>query len=92
MTGILLVLPTDGVALLLVIPFLVIIFRGTIVVAFIPILSVILVIQFLLISLLQLSFQLVVPLSEPFNRYGKGLYLPLQCVRWIPSILVGGGN
>ena len=45
--------------------------------SFVPILSIILIIWLLIIPLLQLSFQLVVPLGEPFNHYGKGLHLPL---------------
>ena len=82
------VLPTDDVAFLLVVPFLVIIRQGTIVIALVPILCVIMVVQFLLIPLLQLLFQLVVPLSESFNCYSKGLYLPLQCIRRVVSWLV----
>ena len=54
--------------------------QGMIVVAFVPVLSVILIFWLLIILLLQLSFQLVVLLSEPFNRYDEGLHLPFQCV------------
>ena len=79
-TGILLVLSTDDIAFLLVVPFLMIIRQGMIVVAFVPVLSVILIFWLLIILLLQLSFQLVVLLSEPFNRYGEGLHLPFQCI------------
>ena len=76
MIGILLIPPTDSFAFLLVVPFLVIVCQGMIVIAFIPILSVILIVWLLVIPLLQLSLQLVVSLSEPFNRCGKGLLLP----------------
>ena len=92
MIGILLVPPTNGITFLLVVPFLVIIRWGTIFVAFVPILSVILIVRLLIILLLQLSLQLVVPLSESFNYSGKGLHLPLQCVGWVPSLLVCSGH
>ena len=55
-TSILLVLSTDGIAFLLVVPLLMVIRWGTIVVTFIPILLVVLVIQLPIILLLQLSF------------------------------------
>ena len=92
MFGILLVLSTDGIAFLLVVPFLVIVHRRMIVVTFVPFLLVILIIQIPLIPLLQLSFQLVVPLSEPFNRCDEGLHLPLQCIERVSGLLVGGGH
>ena len=92
MTGILLVPFTDGIALLLVVPFLVIVCRGTIVVAFILALSVILIVWLLIIPLLQLSFQLMVLLIELFNRCGECLHLPFQCVGRVPSLLVGNGH
>ena len=92
MTGILLVPSTNDISFLLVIPFLVMIRQGTIVAAFIPILSVIIIIRLLIVPLLQLSFQLVVSLSESFNCCGKGLHLPLQCIERVPSLLVGSGH
>ena len=51
-TSILLVSSIDGIAFLLVVPFLVIVHRGTIVVTFVPFLFLILIVQFLIISLL----------------------------------------
>jgi len=54
MTDILLVPPTVGIAFFLVVPFLVIVCRGTVIVAFTPILSVILIAGILIILLLQL--------------------------------------
>ena len=73
MTGILLITSTDNIAFFLVVPFLVIIRQETIVVTFVPVLFVILIIRLLVILLLQLSFQLMVLLSELFNCCGKGL-------------------
>ena len=89
MTGILLVPSTNDISFLLVIPFLVMIRQGTIVAAFVPILSVIIIIRLLIVPLLQLSFQLMVSLSESFNYCGKGLHLPLQCIGRIPGLLAG---
>ena len=88
-TSILLVSSTDGIAFLLVVPLLMVIRWGTIVVTFIPILLVVLVIQLPIILLLQLSFQLVVPLSKLFNYCGQGLHLPLQCIGRVPGLLAG---
>ena len=65
---------------------------GTIVVAFIPILPTVLIVWLLIILLLQLSFQLMVPLSEPFKIYSQGLHLPLQCIERVPDLLVSGGH
>ena len=62
--------PADGIAFLLVIPLLIVIYRGTIVVAFVPILLVVLFVWLPIVLLLQLSFQLMVSLSESFNYYG----------------------
>ena len=81
MTGILLVSSTDSIAFLLVVPLLVIVHRGTIVVTFIPFLSIILIIWLSII---------MVPQSEPFNRCGEGLHLPLLYVGRVFGILVGG--
>ena len=69
-TGILLVAPADGIAFLLVVPLLIVIYQGTIVVAFVPILLVALFVWLPIVLLLQLSFQLMVSLSESFNYYG----------------------
>ena len=69
-TGILLVALADGIAFLLVVPLLIVIYRGTIVVAFVPILLVVLFVWLPIVLLLQLSFQLMVSLSESFNYYG----------------------
>ena len=77
-TGILLISSTNGIAFFLVVPFLVIIHWRTIVVTSVLVLSVIFFVRVLVILLLQLSFQLMVLLSEPFNRYGKALHLPLR--------------
>ena len=74
--GILLVPSTDDIAFLLVVLFLMIVRQGTIVIAFLPVLSIILIIWLLIVLLLQLSFQLMVPLSEPFIRCSKSLNLP----------------
>ena len=90
--GVLLVSSTNDIAFLLVIPLLVIICWGMIVIMFVPFLFVILIIQLPIILLLQRSFQLVIPLSESFNRCSDGLHLPLQCVGWVSSLLVGGGH
>ena len=92
MIGILLVSSTKSIAFLLVIPLLVIIHWGTIIVMFVPFLSIILIVRLPIILLLQLSFQLVVLLSEPFNRCGKGLHLSRQCVGLVFGLLVGGGH
>nr|POF14785.1 hypothetical protein CFP56_32994 [Quercus suber] len=92
MIGILLILSTDSIALFLVIPFLVTVPRGTIVVTFVPVLSVIVIVRLLLIPLLQQLFQLVVLLSELFNRYGKGFHPPLQYARRVLDLLVGYGH
>ena len=62
--------PADGIAFLLVVPLLIVIYRGTIVVAFVPILLVVLFVWLPIVPLLQLSFQLMVSLSESFNYYG----------------------
>ena len=62
--------PADGIAFLLVVPLLIVIYRGTIVVAFVPILLVVLFVWLPIVLLLQLSFQLMVSLSESFNYYG----------------------
>ena len=88
----LLVPSTNDIALFLVVPFLVIVHRGMIVVAFVLALSIILIVWLLIIPLLQLSFQLMVPLSEPFNRYGEGLHLSFQRVGRVPGLLVGNGH
>ena len=85
-TSILLISSTNSIAFLLVIPFLVIIHQGMIVVTFVPILSA------LDHFVALLSFQLVVLLSEQFNRCGKGLYLPLQYAWRVPGLLVGSGH
>ena len=69
-TGILLIALADGIAFLLVVPLLIVIYRGTIVVAFVPILLVVLFVWLPIVPLLQLSFQLMVSLSESFNYYG----------------------
>ena len=69
-TGILLIALADGIAFLLVVPLLIVIYRGTIVVAFVPILLVVLFVWLPIVLLLQLSFQLMVSLSESFNYYG----------------------
>ena len=69
-TGILLVPSTHGIAFLLVIPLLMVFHFGTIFVTFVPILPVVLIVLLLIILLLQLSFQLIVPLSETFNYCG----------------------
>ena len=69
-TSILLVTPANGIDFLLVVPLLIVIYRGTIVVAFIPILLVVLFVWLPIVLLLQLSFQLMVSLSESFNYYG----------------------
>ena len=69
-TGILLVALADGIAFLLVVPLLIVIYRGTIVVEFVPILLIALFVWLSIVPLLQLSFQLVVSLSESFNYYG----------------------
>ena len=52
MTGILLISSTNGIALFLVAPFLVIIHQGTIVITFVPVLYVILIVWLLVIPLL----------------------------------------
>ena len=88
----LLVPSTNDIALFFVVPFLVIVHRGMIVVAFVLALSVILIVWLLIIPLLQLLFQLMVPLSEPFNHYGEGLHLSFQCIGRVPSLLVGSGH
>ena len=59
----------------------------TIVVTSILVLSVIFFVRVLVILLLQLLFQLMVLLSEPFNHYGKALHLPLRW-QW-PLIVLG---
>jgi len=92
MTGILLILSTNSIAFFLIVPFLVIIHWGTIVVTFVPVLFVILIIRLLVIPLLQLSFKLMVLLSEPFDPCGKGLHLPLQCIGRVFDLLVGSGH
>ena len=91
-TGVLLVPPTNNIAFLLVIPLLVIICWGMIVITFVPFLFVILIIWLSIIPLLQLSFQLVVLLSEPFNHRSEALHLPLQCIGRVFGLLVGGGH
>ena len=92
MTSALLVPPIDDIVFLLVVPLLVIICWGMIVITFVPFLLVILIVRLPIILLLQLSFQLVVPLSEPFNHRSEGLHLPLQCVGRVSGLLVGGGH
>ena len=86
------VLSTNNIAFLLVVPLFMIIRQGMIVVVLVPILSVILIIRLLIIPLLQLSFKIMIPLKKLFNCLNEGLHLPLQCVRRDLSLLVCGGH
>ena len=72
--------------------FLVIVYRGMVIVMFATALIVILMVQMLFVPLAQLSFQLMILLGEPLNHCGEGLHLPFQGVGQVSSLLVDGSH
>ena len=72
--------------------FLVIVYRGMVIVMFAIALIVILMVQMLFVPLAQLSFQLMILLGKPLNHCGEGLHLPLQGVGQVSSLLVDGSH